>query len=235
MKTKILFFSIFLLGTFAFSCANAQKEETRNVSVFSEIGLRIPATLYLEQAEQQSVRIIAKESVLKEIITEVKGNKLIFRFPTKNIFKRNKNHGKIEIHVSVPEVNSLNVSGAGYVIANNLKAYILSMAVSGSGDIRIDDLRSKKVKGAISGSGDIRIAGNEVADELTVAISGSGNFIGDEFEAESVKVSIAGSGDCKVNSNGTIKAKIAGSGDVFYNGNPNIESSVAGSGKVKEM
>lgn len=234
MKTRILLLSLFVMGLFLASTVQAE-EETRDVSSFSEISLRIPATVHLEQGTPQSVRIEAKQSTLEDIITEVNGSKLVIRFPGKSIFQRNYKPGKIDIYISVPDVNGLGVSGSGDILAKKLDARIIDLAVSGSGNIVIDDLVSDKVKGAISGSGNIQIESNGVADELSVSISGSGNFKASEFEAEEVKVSTAGSGNCNVKSNGSVKARIAGSGSVYYKGNPSIDASVAGSGRVKSM
>ena len=222
------------MGLFMASTVQAQ-EEKRDVSSFSEISLRIPATVHLRQGSPQSVRIEAKQSTLEDIITEVKGRRLIIRFPNKNMFKRNFNPGKIEIYITVPEVGALGVSGSGDIVAEDLKARILEMAVSGSGNIDVEKLDSKKVKASISGSGNINIAKGGVADELGVSISGSGNFNGKGFEADEVTVHTSGSGNASVKSNGSVTARVAGSGNIYYGGNPSIDASVAGSGKVKKM
>nr|WP_321358667.1 head GIN domain-containing protein [uncultured Draconibacterium sp.] len=234
MKTRFLVLSLFVMSLFMASTVQAE-EETRDVSSFSEISLRIPATVHLEQGSPQSVRIEAKQSTLEDIITEVNGSKLVIRFPGKSFFQRNYKPGRIDIYITVPDVNGLGVSGSGDILADEIEARIIDLAVSGSGNIEIDDLTSEKVKGAISGSGNIRIESDGVADELSVSISGSGNFKADGFETEDVTVSTSGSGNCNVKSNGSLKARIAGSGSVYYKGNPAVDASVAGSGRVKSM
>ena len=234
MKIKFLMLSILLAGLFMAGTVQAE-EQDRDVSSFSAISLRVPGKLYLKQGSTQSVRIEAKESVIDDIITEVSGNKLTIRFPNKTMFQRSFNPGKIEIYITVPDVNELGVSGSGDIVAEELDARILDLAVSGSGNITIDELSSKKVKGSISGSGNIHLAGNDSADELTVSISGSGNCNAAGFEAENVTVNTSGSGNCNVMSNGSIRARIAGSGSVFYKGDASIDASVAGSGRVKRM
>lgn len=234
MKTRILFLSLLVLGLFAMNTAKAE-EEKRNVPTFSEISLKVSAKVYVSQGSEQSVKIMAKSSTLDELITEVKGRRLYIRFPNKNIFQRNFNPGKIEIHITVPEVDALAVSGSGDIYIEDLESRILDLAVSGSGNIDIEDLDSKRVKASISGSGNIGIEEGGVAEELSVSISGSGNFNGKGFEAEKVTVHTSGSGNCSVRSNGSVKARIAGSGNIYYGGNPSIDASVAGSGKVRKM
>jgi hypothetical protein len=209
------------------------KEETRELPSFSEISLRISAKVYLEQGKNQSVRIVADSETLEQVITEVKGRTLNIRFPNNNIFKR-WDPGKIEIYISVPEVDGLNLSGSGDIISEKIETRILDLLISGSGNIKIEQLTSERVSAAISGSGNIKIEGSGVADELKTRITGSGNIDASGFEAKNVDAQTSGSGNSSVFSNGSIKVRIAGSGSVYYSGNPAIESSIAGSGKVKE-
>lgn len=209
------------------------KEETRELPSFSEISLRISAKVYLEQGKNQSVRIVADSETLEQVITEVKGRTLNIRFPNNNIFKR-WDPGKIEIYISVPEVDGLNLSGSGDIISEKIETRILDLLISGSGNIKIEQLTAERVSATISGSGNIKIEGSGVADELKTRITGSGNIDASGFEAKNVDAQTSGSGNSSVFSNGSIKARIAGSGNVYYTGNPAIESSIAGSGKVKE-
>ena len=235
MKTKILILSSFLMFAFFANPVLAEDEE-RNVPSFSEISLRVPGKLYLEQGQTQSVEIVAKASTLEEIVTEVNGRELTIRFKNKNYLFKSFNPGKIEIFVTVPEIDGLSVSGSGDIIAeDDIKTRIIDLAISGSGDINLAELDAERVKASISGSGDIVIEDGGVADDFSVSISGSGDVKAGDFEAKDVVVRIAGSGNCSVSSNGSLKARVAGSGSVYYNGNPSIDSSVAGSGRVKKI
>lgn len=235
MKTKVLFLTFIFISSFLVNSVRAEDED-RDVPSFSEISLRIPGTLHVEQGSKQSVEIVAKSSTLEEIVTEVKGRQLIIRFKNKNYFQRNFNPGKIEIFITVPEIDGLSVSGSGDIVADDeIKTRILNLAVSGSGDIMLEELKAERVKASISGSGDIIIKDGGVADDFSVSISGSGNVKAEGFKAVDVAVQIAGSGNCTVNSTGSLKARVAGSGSIYYNGNPNIDSSVAGSGRVRKM
>jgi len=235
MKKIHIYFPLIILGLLLINPLFAENEK-RDVPSFSEIALRIPGKLYVKQGSTQSVQIDAKSSTLEEIITEVKDRKLTIHFKSKNFFFQSFNPGKIEIHITVPEVDGLSVSGSGDIIAENeIETRILDLAVSGSGDIVLADLKTDRVKTAISGSGDIIIKDGGEATDFSAAISGSGDVKAADFEAKDVAVRIAGSGNCTVTANRTLKARVAGSGSVYYNGNPQIDSSVAGSGRVKKL
>lgn len=232
MKSKIFFLTVLIAGFFVVNPVMA-KEDIREMSPFSKIALRIGAKVYLEQGDKQSVRIVAEEETLEQIITEVKDRTLNIRFPTTNMFKK-WNPGKIEIFISVPGVDELNVSGSGDIISEKINSRILDLMVSGSGNISIEDLTSEQVSTTVSGSGNIKIEDGGVAETFKARISGSGNIDARGFEANNVDVLTSGSGSCSIISNGAIKAKISGSGNVYYGGNPSIDSSVSGSGSVKK-
>lgn len=233
MKNKIALLSIIVLA-FLYSNAVLAEDQERDVPSFSKVALRISAKVHIEQGDKQSIEIVAKSSTLEEIITEVKDRTLQIKFPNSNIF-RNKDYGKIEIFITVPEVDALTVSGSGDIEAEKIKTRILDLTVSGSGDINIDDLSAERINAVVSGSGGINIDDGGVADEFTGSISGSGNIKAGGFEAKDVSVKISGSGNCSITSNSSVKARIAGSGNVYYGGNPSIDSSIAGSGKVRKL
>jgi hypothetical protein len=233
MKTKLITL-VTVIALFVSLNARAENVE-RDVPSFSEISLRVPATLHVEQGKTQSVEIVAKSSTLEEMITEVKGRELIIRFAAKNYLWKDFTPGKIEIFITVPEVNALSVSGSGKIINDGaIESRILDLSVSGSGDILLDDLKSERVKVAISGSGNVELSGDGTAEDLSVNSSGSGNFKGIGFKTQDVKVKLAGSGNAEVSAEKNLNIRTAGSGNVTYKGNPMIDQSIVGSGQVKE-
>ncbi len=237
MRTKSKLRSILIVAAVIFGSIGMARAagETREVSAFSEIALRVPAKLYLKQGEKQSIEIVGKESALEDIITEVKDRQLVIRFPSKNYVWKDFTPGKIEIFVTVPEINALSVAGSGDLInEGEISSRILDLQVSGSGKLVLDDLKAERVKAMISGSGDLDLAGSGKAVDLSVTISGSGNFKGLGFASDDVNVKISGSGDAFVHAANALKIRIAGSGDVNYKGNPSIDQSILGSGKVAE-
>lgn len=234
MRTKLVTF-LALISLFVCTKSLKAENETREVEAFSEISLRVAATVYLEQGETQSVEIIAKNSTLEDLITEVKGRELIIRFPNRNFFWQDFNPGKIDIYITVPEIDALSISGSGDIKNDSpIKSRILNLAVSGSGDILLDNIEAERVSASISGSGDIDMKGAGKSEDLSVSISGSGDFKGIDFAADDVNVRIAGSGGASVFAEKNLNVRIAGSGDVVYKGYPLVDQAIVGSGDVKE-
>jgi hypothetical protein len=227
MKINMLkpLFSIMLVS--AALIAFGQGKEERDVSTFTGVSLGISGDLYLTQGSPQKV-IIQAESNLDKIETEVKGG--VLRIKTDNWNSKLKG---VKIWITMPEVETLNVSGSGNIFAETgIDADELGLKVSGSGKIKIPELKGDEIDAAISGSGDMILAGS--ADEMGISISGSGGVYAKGLKVKECSIKISGSGSCEIDATGELDASISGSGRVTYYGDPQIDARVSGSGKVRK-
>lgn len=212
----------------------AQTSQKRNVSAFTEISLKIDANVHLKQGDLQSVEVKGAESTLNRLITDVKDRTLVIKYPSDTWFS-NWNPGKVDIYVTMPQIDDLTVSGSGSIVSEErIESRILSLLVSGSGNLKITDLKAEKVTVTLSGSGNVHLSGEGSADEFKVSISGSGNVKAFDLPANKVDVKISGSGNCHVTANKNLVAKLAGSGNVIYRGDPLVDTTILGSGNVKK-
>ena len=212
----------------------AQTSQTREVSAFTEISLRIGANVHLKQGNTQSIEVKGKDATIAKLITEVSDRKLVIRYPNDSWFTK-WNPGIVDVYVTMPQIDGLAISGSGSITSEGMiESRILDLMVSGSGDVKLTDLKAEKVSATLSGSGNINIFGKHNATEFKGVISGSGNIKASDFPADNVDVKIVGSGNCRVNSVKKLFVRLAGSGNVYYRGNPAVDSSVAGSGVVRE-
>jgi hypothetical protein len=227
MKFNMLksLFSIILVS--ATLIAFGQDKEERDVSSFTGVSLGISGDLYLTQGSPQKV-VIQADNNLDEIETVVKDG--VLRIKTDNWNSRIKG---VKIWITMPEVEALNVSGSGDIMAETpINADELELKVSGSGSINISTLKGDEVGAAISGSGDMNLAGS--ADEIDLRISGSGSVLAEGLKVNECGVKISGSGSCKIDVIGELDASISGSGKVTYYSDPQIDARVSGSGKVRK-
>jgi len=193
--------------------------------------LAIPANLYLTQGTKNEVIIEADEDVMEKIETEVNGSALSITFEK---WYNHRGSGRIDIFITVKNINSLVVSGSGDIIAKSaIKAENFDFVVSGSGSIVIDDLIVNNVHAVITGSGDVRIKGDKSANELEVTVTGSGDFEAGDLEFEDADLGITGSGSIYAFVNDELEAQITGSGKIYYKGNPLIDANITGSGKIR--
>ncbi len=221
--------AVLLTVSSSFSMNGEGEREKRDVGKFNKIGLAVSADLYLKQGNTSEVIIEADEKTLERLETEVKNGKLIIKFDS----WRFSNYPRFKIFITTPEINALNVSGSGDIIAEStIETDDIAFGISGSGDINMEDLTAETAKVAISGSGNVNLAGSGSLEILELSISGSGDLDSEALAAEDFTAKISGSGSCRVLVNSTLKASISGSGKIYYSGNPVIDVSISGSGKV---
>jgi hypothetical protein len=218
-------FSIILI--FATLIAFGQEKEERDVSSFTGVSLGIHGDLYLTQGSPQKV-VVQAEKDLDELETEVRDG--VLRIKTDNWNSKIKG---VKIWITMPEVESLNVSGSGDLLAETpIDAEELDLKVSGSGKIKIPELKAEEIGAAISGSGDMVLAG--AAEEMEIRISGSGDVHAEGLKVSECGIKISGSGSCKIDATGELNVSVSGSGNVTYYSDPQIDARVSGSGKVRK-
>ena len=223
------YLNIVLFALFAIGCSYAQTKETRDVDDFTGVAFGVAGELILEQGNNFAVVLEGDEDFLEEIETTVRNNKLLIRHDRWFSF----GNKKVTVYITMPEVESLSVSGSGKMIAKgSIRTDNLDMGVSGSGDIELKNLIAGSIDCGISGSGTITLDGE--AEDGELSISGSGDYYGQSFQLETLVVSISGSGTCRSAVDEDLEARISGSGDVYYTGNPSVDARVSGSGKVRK-
>lgn len=230
MRTILL--PLLILASIA-SWGNIQK---RNLSPFTEVTLRIDASVYIVQGDSQSVAITANGETLDKIVTEVRDRKLVIRYSVSDRLNSKWTPGPISIRITMPEITGLSVSGEGDILAEKtLKTRILELSLSGSGNIKLANIESEKVTATMAGSGDIIFSGNQPSKELKVVLTGTGNVRAGQFPVERSDIRITGSGYANVNVNEQLDVRILGSGSVRYYGDPNMNSTITGSGTVTKI
>jgi hypothetical protein len=215
------------------------------ISEVQGIVLEIPATVYIEQGHEQSIRIEAQQNIFENII-KTKDDGLLKLYFDKDVSRSE----PIKVYMTISSLNGIDVRGAGEVIADerfntednlyinisgsgsvhaNADAYEVEMNISGSGDIWLMT-NCNKLYSNISGSGDIQLDGRAVSAEFNT--SGSGDVDAFSFEVATCKVNVVGSGDAKVNVSESLTVGITGSGDLYYRGNPSLAVNINGSGEI---
>lgn len=246
---KLLF--LFLFATLI-SSAYAQTRETRSLDKFSKISFRVAGTLYLRQGSPQKVELQGDKDFLKEIETEVNGDRLIIGREGKWWGWDWKNDDKVKVYITVASIEGLNVSGSGDIVGETkISTENLDLNVSGSGSLKIEveasgdieadvsgsgnmDLKAKcrSFDSDVSGSGNIRLSSN-ITDVADLGVSGSGRIMA-SGTAGSVKAGISGSGKVLAADLETSRCqvRISGSGDVEINVKNELDANITGSGSV---
>lgn len=203
--------------------------ETRSISNFNAIDLRMNGNVYYSSSNERKLEITAKASIHGILETKVEGGKLIIRYVNGKAYDADES---ISIHVSGPEVNSLelNTSGSIYCL-NAIHPDNLYLQSGGSGSIYLQQVVTNNIEAHSNVSGKISATGGTVMNEK-LKTDGSGKIDFSAISAKSVAARSIGSGDIKVKVSDQLDATINGSGDIYFSGSPLITTHINGSGKL---
>ncbi len=224
---------LILIGLSALTSSNASlSRDVRNLGNFDKISLAIAAKVYIVQDSEYSLDIQADEDDLDKIETIVKNGKLEIKLKSWTASCK----GNVVIHITLPELKDLSVSGSGKIIADSgFNCQQLGMSVTGSGSIKMYKLTVQTVEALITGSGHIKLDGEKTAEALTLTITGSGSYSAEEMKVNEATVRITGSGSAKIHVMENLETNITGSGNVLYQGDPMVNANSTGSGRTKKM
>lgn len=195
---------------------------------FEGIDLNINADVYLSEGATQEISVSGRTDAIAKLERDIDNGIWEIEFD-----ECVRNH-EIEIHITMPKLTSVAISGSGDVIgetAFNSTDENIDFKISGSGYLSLE-MNADKIYTKISGSGDVRLSGSATEHELK--ISGSGSLNAFSLIATDQIAAISGSGSAEVFVDGGIlDAKISGSGKVYYKGDPSsFSADISGSGKV---
>jgi hypothetical protein len=200
--------------------------EDRAVDRFTSVNLRVPGDLYLTQGSYQPLKIEAEDNILQLLDTNVANDELIVDIDGCIIPSK-----PIKIFVFMEDIKSLEVSGSGKIISENvIDADAIDAKISGSGGmdllVECEDLRT-----AVAGSGNLKLSG--VAASHKAVVDGSGKVESYGLSTDISQITISGSGSGEVSVLEELDVKISGSGNVRYKGDPEkIRSDIFGSGRL---
>ena len=210
--------------------------------------------IILTQGDQPELRIEASEEMRQRVRTEIKDDTLEIHFDQDWwdwlgwIFTWN---WRIDYYLTMSEIKSLSMHGAGNLKAELLKAADLELSQSGAGNIEIDAVVADNLTLVTSGAGNVKInslnvsgleatqksVGNiELAGQAArqnVTLSGAGNYNAVRLESQQVAVRLSGVGNASVWASQSLDAKLSGAGNVDYRGNPALTKSISGLGNVR--
>lgn len=183
--------------------------ESRDVSGFDAIEVNMGAEVIIEQGDEESLTIEARESLLPYLTSEVQGNKLILA-----------TERGYSIVTTTPIVYRITVK--------DLEAITINGAVDLSGsDLSLDSLHV-----TVNGAGETTLTGT--IGEQRISISGGMTYDARGVESERVTVEINGIGTVNVSVSDLLDVTINGTGTVTYQGNPEVKQEINGLGSINQ-
>jgi Putative auto-transporter adhesin, head GIN domain len=203
--------------------------ETRPVTNFTSIDLRMNGNVYFSQEANWKVEVTAKESIHSILETFVVNNSLVIKYKNGKTYDED---ASIRINISGPSVSGFMLNTSGNIICtNDIMTSNLFLRTSGSGDIVLQKVIANNIDAESTVSGRITAAAGVVVNEK-LKTNGSGKIDLSAIAANNVSARTIGSGDIKVKVSDHLDATIDGSGSVYFRGYPQVSTHIHGSGAV---
>jgi hypothetical protein len=243
MKTNRLlahFSLIIILGLFAtvsFGCWNIPEDhstgtfikETRDVSNFTKLDIGGAFKVYLKQGDQQKLEVEADQDEMKEIITEVVGNKL--KIYTDSDWGAR--FHEMTIYLTFKNLDYIDFSGAVEVKGEGVLNFTdLDMDISGAAEIELA-IKADKFDAEFSGASEIDFSGNCKSGYFE--LSGASEFDAEDLEFQDLSIEVSGASEAKVWATGTLNIDASGASDIRYKGSPKVSIDESGASSVKPL
>ncbi|HEU0027953.1 MAG TPA: head GIN domain-containing protein [Ktedonobacterales bacterium] len=185
------------------------KTETRAVSGFTGVALRGAGTLTIRQGNTESLTITTDDNLLPLLTSTVNNGVLELSGKERTIPRPTDG---IKWDVTVKNLNSVSLTGAGIVNVENLNTSSLDTKISGAGTMNVSGRASAQ----------------------SISVTGAGNYNGRNFTAPTATVNISGAGNAFVNASEALDATVSGAGVVTYYGTPKVTQHISGAGTVRQ-
>ena len=201
--------------------------EVRQVSGFTAVQLSGIGSVEIAQTGTEGLSISAEDNLLPLINTNVQGTLLDIHTQPNTILEPTK---PIVYLLSVKDLTTISLSGAGSVTTQQFKTNALEVDLSGAGAVSLTGLQLSSLTVNFSGAGQLTVSGTTTSQNVTS--SGAGRYNGEQLASTTAKVTLSGVGSASVRASKTLDVTISGVGNLTYYGNPSVTQHISGLGKV---
>lgn len=205
--------------------------ENREVGGFNAVSLNGAGELTITQGEKESLVIEAEDNLLPLITSQVRNGVLVIGFDSERFGAAVHPTKSIKFNLSVKELNSIVVAGAGLVRSEGLKSDRLTVTVDGAGLVRLNGVEATEVSTTMNGAGNVELAGNVVRQ--AASLNGLGSYQTHDLNSKNAQVTVSGAGGATLRADENLDVNINGAGSVTFYGNPRVTQNITGVGVVR--
>ncbi len=207
----------------------AQTRQKRDVSDFHELSVSSAFKVEIEVGNTESLEIEVDERYIDDVITEVRGGKLVIRMRDSR-GRRRMNRSPIA-YLTVKSLDNISASGAVSISSKDiLKGDKLDIGLSGASvinlEVDVDDLYIEA-----SGACVVNMEGR--AKDQTLKTSGATVYRAFDLESETADIRVTGAGSARVNVSDRLDARASGASSIRYKGSPEVNSDTSGASSVR--
>lgn len=207
----------------------AQDREKRDVSGFNELSVSSAFAVEIRVGNTESLEIEADERYMDDIITEVRGDRLIIRLRDSRGNRRMRESPRA--YLTVKSLDKIEASGAVKIESRDeLKSDKLEIGLSGASVLDLQ-VNVKELYLQASGACVVNIEGTATAQ--TVKTNGATTYRAYELESEIADIRVTGAGSARVSVSEKLDVRASGASSIRYRGRPSVNSDTSGASSVK--
>ena len=206
-------------------------ERGYSVTDFDSIRVIGPFTVDVVTGKGAAARASGTADALERVNVSVQGRLLTIRSNSAAWGgSQQKAYGPAKIRITVPQLRSASIDGAGQMSISSMKGMRLSLYLQGSSTLTVGRIETDKLIVDLAGSGKISVAGSVKA--LQASGSGSATFDARNLVASDALFNWISSGNAEFVAIRTAKITSTGSGTVRVSGKPACTVTALGAGEV---
>jgi phage shock protein PspC (stress-responsive transcriptional regulator) len=177
------------------------------------------------------VVVSGRDRDLEDVVVKVTNGELNINFK-KDISKWDRNRKEVKVHIIMPELESLDLSGAAKGKISGFDQHHMEVNLSGASVTEMDvNLTEANIK--LAGVSRLNLSGN--GESLEATVSGASNLDAEDFMVDYANVNVSGASKARVHVNKELEIDASGGSSVRYSGDPMIKSDrSSGSSIIKE-
>jgi len=199
---------------------------------FARLRVEGPYTVRVRTGAKVSVRASGPQDRIDRLIVEPRGQTLVVtgeRGWNWNMLRWS-GGGTVIVDITVPMLESADLSGPGDVTIDSIRATAFTARLSGPGDLTVVRLDSDRLRADLSGPGGLTISGK--AGRTTVSLTGPGDFHGNGLVVDHLDATLTGPGTIAVGPTRVARATLTGPGDIVIAGTPRCTVKKTGPGSI---
>ncbi|GEM_PF-2611470 len=220
MKSKIapllLVIGALLTTAFVLNPGGEEMSQKFDFKNFNEISLSSSFTVNIQQGETYSMEINGPAELFEGLEVAQDGKEIEIGYDKK---RKNFGSSSLKVNITMPELESLDMSGAVKAKIDGFKNESLQIDISGASSCEMD-AHISNVKIDVSGAGNVELKGS--GDLMVINLSGASNIKAREYKVKRLNLNMSGAGAAQVYASEQFDVEVSGVGSVKYDGNPTV-------------
>lgn len=186
-------------------------------SDFTSVIMNGGIDIVLTQSDSTSITVKGNEKAIERHDIYIEDDKFVVDIKNKG---KSSNIPSLAITISAPNINNIEINGAGNIdIKNDYKIEdSFCICVNGAGDLNIKRLECENMNITINGAGDVKAKKITCKNKAEFTVNGAGDIDG-SINANAISTNIAGAGDADLTVDcNNLYVSVSGTGDIKLKG-----------------